>query len=105
MDETRRQENGTNTSGDLVFRRLFDQESLLRLSLIQRMVLEQMRYAEPSQLDDMWAEQFRRVGLHIHDEILRLAGEVVRESQRKRSDRELHLADVGPLERGDSHDA
>jgi hypothetical protein len=105
MYESRRQENRTNNGAHLVFKRLFDQGSLLRLSLIQRIVLEQMRNAEPNQLDDMWAEQFRLVGLHIYDETFRLASEVVREFRRKQSDREPNSADLAPLEPGDSDDA
>jgi hypothetical protein len=91
MDENRRQENGPNTSADLAFRRLFDQESLPRLTLIQRMVLEQMRHAEPNQLNDMWAEQFRLVGLHTLDKMCRQTEQAVQECHQNQGDRDDHV--------------
>ena len=99
MDESKQQTNEENSSAELAFKRLIDQESLFRLSLIQRIILEKMRHADPSQLHVMWEEQYRRTMLYTFDKLLRLSRIVVNEHQRE-ARREGQAIEVLPCEEG-----
>lgn len=98
MSDTTRQSNANNI-GETALERLCDQESVRTLSLVQRMILEEMHRSDTRDLMVIWKDSAWWKLIYYFDQLLTLAEDV--ESRRAQKD---SAADVRPDSAGDLDD-
>ena len=99
MNQEERPSNLRNTGGETALGRLCDRESVRTLSLVQRMIHEEIRQSGTSRLETIWLYYVRQEMLCIFDQMLTFAEDY--ESQKAQKD---SAADTAPDDTGESDD-
>jgi hypothetical protein len=99
MSQKERPSNAKSTRSESALERLRDRESLRTLSLVQRMIAEELNQSGTSRLQKIFDDYKWRNMLDIFDQMLTFA-----ENLRNRKAQEDSAADAAPDDTGDPDD-